>query len=556
MDKASWLTNYPDSVLSNFKPNEYDSLVTFLEATFAKYNRLPMFENMGKSMTYHEIDLHSKAFAAFLQNYTSLQPGDHVAIQLPNLLQYPIAMFGLIRAGMVVVNINPLYTAHELSQQLKDAMAKGIIILANFAYNLSTIIQHTSIQHVIITEIGDLLKRPKGRFINFAIKHIKKLIPRYQFSTALQINSFNKVLKAGKKAKFTPYCPNADSVAFLQYTGGTTGVSKGAILTHGNMLANMAQIFSFMQLTLEEKKELVITPLPLYHIFSLTVNLFAMLQIGAKNILITNPRNIPKLVKLLRKKRFTCMTGVNTLFKALLHHPAFKQVDFSNLKITLSGGEALQDSIANQWESMTKVALIQGYGLTEAAPCVACNMPNGTHQQGTVGIPLPGTHIKIVDDSYQEVAIGQPGQLLVKGPQVMKKYWNNPSETEIVFWNGWIQTGDIALLQPNGFLKIIDRKKEMINISGFNVYPSEIESLVLSHPQVAEAAAIGVQEKEDREIVKLFVVKKDPSLTEAMLIAYCKKHLTNYKVPRLIVFREALPKSNVGKVLKYKLKQE
>lgn len=515
-----------------------------------------MVENMGKVLTYAEINRLTQNFAAYLQNCTNLKPGDHIAIQLPNLLQYPIAMLGALRAGMVVVNVNPLYTAYELEQQIKNATTKGIIILSNFAHNLASIVQHTPVKTVIVTEVGDLLGKVKGFFTNFTVKHIKKLVPDYKLPQSLQVTSFNKALHLGSKVSFNRVTPSATQPAFLQYTGGTTGISKGVVLTHRHMIANMEQMFTFMRLKLDEGKEVMITALPLYHIFALTVNLLAPIHLGAKNILITNPRNIKNFIKELRKHRFTCLTGVNTLFNALLAHPTFSSIDFSSLKVSIAGGVALQDSVADRWEKLTGIPIIEGYGLTEASPCLTCNLPNGSQRKGTVGVPLPSTLIKIVDENNKEVEPGQPGHLLAKGPQIMESYWNNPEETEQAFHEGWLQTGDIATMTPDGYVKILDRKKEMINVSGFNVYPNEIENIALMCPKVLEAAAVGTWEEGGKEVVKLFVVKKDPSLTVEELINYCRLRLTNYKVPRYIEFRDMLPKSNVGKILRRVLQEE
>lgn len=556
MQMYPWLQHYPASIPFQINPDRYESLVNFLEEALEKYKDLPMFENMGKILTYEEVNQLTQAFAAYLQNYTDLQAGDHIGIQLPNILQYPIAMLGALRAGLVIVNINPLYTAYELEQQLKDASVKGIVILSNFAHNLTAIIQNTNIKTVIITQLGDLLGTVRGYFTNFAVKHIKKLVPDYKFPSDLQVINFNKTLSLGNKTNFNRITPPNSQAAFLQYTGGTTGVSKGVVLTHKHLIANIQQMFSFMKLKLVEAKEIVITPLPLYHIFALTVNLLGTIQLGAKNVLITNPRDINSFIKELRKHRFTFISGVNTLYNALLAHPKFITIDFSSLKISVAGGVALQDSVAENWEKTTGTPLIEGYGLTEASPCISSNLPNGSHRRGTIGIPLPSTLIKIVDDQYQDVLPEQPGQLLVKGPQVMETYWNNPEETKQIFWEGWLQTGDIVTMSNDGYIKILDRKKEMINVSGFNVYPNEIENLVQMHPKVLEVAAVGTWEEDGKEVVKLFVVKKDPSLTVEELTTYCRKLMTNYKVPRYIEFRDKLPKSNVGKVLRRILQEE
>ncbi len=553
MEKQPWLSHYPEAMPPTIDPDSYESLVSFFEASFERYYNLPMCENMGKVLTYREVDTLSQAFAAYLQNHTHLQPGDRVAIQLPNLLQYPVALLGILRAGMVVVNINPLYTPHEMETQLRDAEAKAIVLLDNFAHKLEQILHHTVLQTVIITAMGDMLSGLKGRLVNLAVRHIKRLVPRYNLSRAI---AWKQVLQAGKQARFHRVSPHSDQAAFLQYTGGTTGVSKSAVLTHRNIVANIAQMTACMRIKLQEREEVVITPLPLYHIFSLIVNLLAIMQLGAKNVLITNPRDLPGFIKELRKHRFTFITGVNTLFSGLLTQKDFASLDFSSLKIAVAGGVALQKTVAQQWEAITGTPLVEGYGLTEASPVVACNMLDGSHRIGTIGIPIPSTLVKIVDDKGKEVALGTPGNLLVKGPQVMKEYWQQPAETAQVFIDGWLQTGDIGVMDSDGFIKIIDRKKEIINVSGFNVYPTEIESVVSEHPKVLEVGAIGVPNPSGKEEVWLYVVKKDPTLTAEELVAYFREKLTRYKVPKHVLFRESIPKSNVGKILRRVLREE
>ncbi len=553
-----WLQHYPASVPQEITLAPDETLITCLEENFRKYKDLPMLENMDKILTYGEVDTLTQRFAACLQTYTGLQPGDNVVVQLPNLLQNPIAMLGTLRAGMHVINISPLYTAHELEQQLNDANVRGLICLANFADIPASIIKKTpSVHTVIITEVGDLLGGFKGAITNFVAKYIKGLVPLYQFPEAdLRHFTFKEVLSLGKDSVFEPVKPSQEDIAFIQYTGGTTGVSKGVVLKHKHMLTNIKQMLTFMKTRLEEGKEIFITPIPLYHIFGLTVNLLSAIQIGAKSVLITNPRNIKGMIKELKKHPFTCITGVNTLFNALLSDPQFASIDFSHVKISLAGGVALQDVIAERWETLTDNPLIEGYGLTEASPCIASNIPNGTHRRGTIGIPLPSTQVKIVDDNNQPVPPGEPGQLLAKGPQVMDNYWNNEEETAKTFVDGWLQTGDIASISPDGFIKILDRKKEMINVSGFNVYPNEIENVILTNPKVLEAAAVATWEEDGREVVKLYAVKKDPSLTEKELIKYTENWLTNYKRPKYVEFRETLPKSNIGKILRRVLQEE
>ena len=553
MANYPWLQHYPRAVPTTIDPDRYKSLVSLFEECFERYHSLPMYENMGKVLTYLEVNKLSKAFAAYLQKHTHLQPGDHIAIQLPNLLQYPIALLGILRAGMVVVNVNPLYTSYEMVHQLQDSKAKAIILLTNFAHKLEKILSKTAIQTIITTEIGDMLGKLKGPLVNFAVKHIRRMVPRYDLPQAI---AWNKMLQAGRQTTFHSVSPSHDQTAFIQYTGGTTGVSKGAVLTHRNILANIEQMTTCMRIKLQEKQEIIITPLPLYHIFSLIVNWLAMMQIGAKNVLITNPRDVKGFIKELRKHRFTCISGVNTLFSMLLAHKAFASLDFSSLKISLAGGVALQKTVAKQWEATTGTPLVEGYGLTEASPAVACNMLDGSHRIGTVGIPLPSTTVKIVDDHGKEVAFDIPGNLLVKGPQVMKEYWQQPDETTQVFLKGWLQTGDIAVMDKSGFISIIDRKKEMINISGFNVYPNEIENVVSTHPKVLEVGAVGIPDQDGKEAVKIYVVKKCSRLTEKELIAYCRERLTRYKVPKQVVFKDSLPKSNVGKILRRVLKEE
>ncbi|MHA7877873.1 MAG: AMP-binding protein [Bacteroidota bacterium] len=553
MENYPWLQHYPKAVSATIDPDRYESLVHLFEVCFARYRDLPMYENMGKILSYSEVDQLSKAFAAYLQEHTSLQPGDHIAIQLPNLLQYPIALLGALRAGMVVVNVNPLYTAHEMEHQLRDAKVKAIVLLANFAHKLEKIIVNTTIQTIIVTEVGDMLGGLKGALVNFIVKHAKQMVPRYDLAQTI---AWKKLMRLGKRAHFQRISPKKSQTAFLQYTGGTTGVSKGAVLTHRNILANIEQMTTCMRVKLQEEKEIIITPLPLYHIFSLTVNLLAMIQLGAKNVLITNPRDIKGFIKELSKHRFTCISGVNTLFSMLLADKKFASLDFSSLKTSLAGGVALQQTVATQWEATTGNPLVEGYGLTETSPAVTCNMLNGTHRIGTIGIPLPSTIVKIVDDNGREVDYGTPGNLLVQGPQVMQEYWQQPEETTQVLIKGWLQTGDIALMDQDGFVKILDRKKEMINVSGFNVYPNEIESVVSDHPEVLEAGAISVPDKTGKEEIILYVVKKDPQLTAETVIAYCRERLTRYKVPKYVIFKDSLPKSNVGKVLKRVLKEE
>jgi long-chain acyl-CoA synthetase len=543
----TWLKNYPVGVNHEINADKYTSLTEMLEESFGKYGDLTAYENFGVAITFKELDRLSLDFASFLQNNANLKPGDRIAIQMPNLLQYPIALFGALRAGCIVVNVNPLYTAREMEHQLRDAGVKAIVILANFAGNLEKVLIKTPIETIITTEIGDLMGFPKKLIVNFVVKNIKKMVPKYHLPTAI---SFNDALSKGKKHSFTKPVIEGKDIAFLQYTGGTTGVSKGAMLTHRNMVANMEQISEWMKPKLIEREEIVITALPMYHIFALTVNCLAFLKIGAKNILITNPRDMKAFLKELKKHRFSVFTGVNTLFNGLLNQPDFKKLDFSGLKIAVGGGMAVQRVVAEKWQEVTGSTLAEGYGLTETAPVLTCNPIDGNEKIGTIGLPLPSTEIKIMDDAGNEVRVGFDGEICAKGPQVMPGYWQNEKETNMVFRKGWFMTGDIGRIDNDGYIRIVDRKKDMINISGFNVYPSEIEEVVSAHPKVLEVGAAGVTDERSVEVVKIFVVKKDPSLTKEELLAYCRENLTAYKVPKLVDFREELPKSNIGKILR------
>ncbi|MCK5207747.1 MAG: AMP-binding protein, partial [Cyclobacteriaceae bacterium] len=487
------------------------------------------------------------------QNHAGLKKGDRIAVQMPNLLQWVIAVFGSIRAGLIVINTNPLYTAREMKHQFTDTRAKAVVILANFAQNLEKILNETDILTVVITEIGDMLGGFKKTLVNFVVKNVKKMVPPFKIDSAIK---FNDAMKKGANGNFVRHEINNEDIAFLQYTGGTTGVSKGAMLTHRNVLANMEQISAWMLPKLKEGVETMITALPMYHIFALTVNCLSMLKLGARNVLITNPRDMPAFIKTLKKFQFTILTGVNTLFNGLLNQEQFKNLDFSKFKVTVGGGMAVQDSVAIKWKEITKVALVEAYGLTETSPALCCNPIDGTERIGTVGLPVPSTDIKILDDIGKEVPVGESGEICAKGPQVMKGYWENPDETDNVFINGYFKTGDIGIINEDGFVKIVDRKKEMINVSGFNVFPNEIENVISSHEKVLEVGAIGISDPKSTEKVKVFIVKKDESLTEEEVIAYCKENMTPYKVPKAVEFRKELPKSNVGKILRRILKEE
>ena len=551
--KKKWHSQYEKGVLKEIDVKQYANINEVMENSFAKYPQRPAFTCMGKTYTYEEIDILSKKFAAYLQNNLGLKKGDRIALMMPNILQYPIALFGSLRAGLIVVNVNPLYTERELEYQLKDSGAETIVIFSNAAHMLENVLQKTSIKNVITTEIGDLLGFPKSFIVNSVIKYVKKMVPKWSITGSID---FKRIFKEAKESEFKKIELNHEDLAFLQYTGGTTGVSKGAMLTHKNIVANMIQAKTWIKNHLEEGKEIIITPLPLYHIFSLTANCFVFSSIGSLNVLITNPRDIPGFIKELKKWDFTALTGVNTLFNALLNNKDFKDIDFSSLKITLGGGMAVQKSVALEWKEITGKPLIEAYGLTETSPAACINPLNLEDFNGKIGLPIPSTDIKILDDNNKEVAEGERGEIAIKGPQVMKGYWNKPEETKKVMTkDGYFKTGDIGYVDEKGYFQIVDRKKDMILVSGFNVYPNEIEDVVTSHPKVLEVAAVGKKDERSGEVVKVFIVKKDNSLTEEELINFCKKELTGYKVPKAVEFREELPKSNVGKILRKDLRE-
>ncbi|MCL4409973.1 MAG: long-chain-fatty-acid--CoA ligase FadD [Gammaproteobacteria bacterium] len=551
MDKI-WLERYPNGVPKEIDPDHYASLVEIFEESAQKYRDHVAFSNMDTDITYGELDQLTEKFAAYLQSI-GLKKGDPVAVMMPNLLQYPVALFGILRAGMTVVNVNPLYTARELKHQLTDSKSKAIVILKNFAHTLAKIEKDVSLDKVILTSIGDMLPVPKRWIVNLVVKYVKKMVPAYSLSNTVE---FNDVLAEGAKKSYSRPEVKGDDLAFLQYTGGTTGVSKGAMLTHRNMVANLDQISAFILPRLSDGKEVVITALPLYHIFALTANCLAFLKFGGKNILITNPRDMPAFVKELGKHKFTMISGVNTLFNGLLHTPGFKDLDFAHLKIALGGGMAVQRAVAENWEKVTGTALLEGYGLTECSPVVTANPFDIEHYTGSIGIPLPSTDCKIVDEDGNELPMGEPGELWVKGPQVMAGYLGRPEDTDKAIKDGWFATGDMATVDEHGFFRIVDRKKDMILVSGFNVYPNEIEDVVASHPKVLEVAAVGVPHESSGEVVKIVVVKKDQSLAEKELIDFCRENLTAYKVPKLVEFRDELPKTNVGKILRRELRDD
>ncbi|HEX6930381.1 MAG TPA: AMP-binding protein [Gammaproteobacteria bacterium] len=554
MVEKVWLKHYPPGAPAEIDSSRFASLRHMLDASFERYRDLPAFTNMGKALTYADIDQQSRYFAAFLQKTAGLRKGDRVAIMMPNLLQYPVALSGILRAGLVVVNVNPLYTARELEHQLRDSGAKAIVILENFATTLEKVIDRTDVKTVMTTRIGDMLPFPKSALVNFVVRHVKKMVPDWNITGAI---SFHKAIGDGKWQTLDEVELVQDDCAFLQYTGGTTGVSKGAVLTHGNMIANFLQLKHWAGDMFAEGQEKAICALPLYHIFSLTVNCLLFMNLGGLNILITNPRDMKGFVKELGKQPFTAITGVNTLFNGLLNTDGFADLDFSDLKFTLGGGMAVQRAVAERWREVTGKGLTQGYGLTEASPVTNANILGSPEFTGSIGLPIPSTDEKIVDEDGNEVAPGDVGELCVKGPQVMKEYWNRPDETEKVLSpDGWLRTGDMARMDEKGYFYIVDRKKDMILVSGFNVYPNEIEEVISMHPGVLEVAAIGAPDEESGEVVKIVVVKKNPDLTERELIDFARKELTGYKVPKIVEFRNELPKTNVGKILRRALRDE
>ncbi len=553
MSSKIWFQHYPPNVPHEINLSPYKNILTVFDNAVSKHRNARAFSNMGATLTFADLDQKVGQFASFLQNELSLKKGDRIAIQMPNCLQFPVALFAALRIGLVVVNTNPLYTAKEMKHQFKDSGAKAIIIMANFASLLEEVIQETEIQSVIITELGDMLPFPKNMLVNSVVRFVKKMVPKYNLPQAYR---FTEALEIGSQQPYLDVPVDISDVAFLQYTGGTTGVSKGAVLTHKNIVANMLQIVEWMRPLLEEGKETVLTALPMYHIFSLTVNSLAFMTFGGHNILITNPRDIPAFIKLMKETPFTVMTGVNTLYNALMNNPEFSKIDFSKVKISVAGAMALQAAVADKWLKMTGTKIFEGYGLTETSPVVCCNPIVGGHDKvGTIGVPLPSTDVTLLDDNENPVTMGHEGEICVKGPQVMQGYYNKPDETAKVFSkDGWLKTGDVAIMLETGFFKIVDRKKDMILVSGFNVYPNEVEDAIANHPKVLEVAAVGKADPHSGEIVKVVIVKKDPSLTAEEVIAFAKKSLTNYKVPKIVEFRDELPKTNVGKILRRALR--
>ena len=551
MEKV-WLKSYPKGVPEFAKLDQYNSLAHMFDECAERHSHLPAFANMGATISFSELNIESYNFAAYLQSELGCNKGDRVAIMLPNLLQFPVALYGVLRSGCVAVDVNPLYTSRELGHYLKDSGAKVIVILENFADVLAEVIHETDIEHVILARVGDMLGFPKSLIVNFVLKYIQKKIPKYSLNKVIP---FNEALAVGQQRQLAKPELTRDDLAFLQFTGGTTGLAKGAMLSHGNLLANVAQAGTFFGPILEEGTETVITALPLYHIFSLTANCFLFTKIGGLNYLITNPRDMKGFVKELSKIKFSVITGVNTLFNGLLNTEGFSELDFSHLKVTLGGGMAVQESVATEWHETTGCVLAEAYGLTEASPAVTMNPYDIEKYNGTIGLPIPNTEISIQDDEGNHLGVEEAGELCVRGPQVMQGYWNRPEETKnTISEDGWLKTGDIAMVSEEGFVRIVDRKKDMILVSGFNVYPNEIENVVQSHAGVLEVAAVGVDDEESGEVVKLFIVKKDPALTEEDVMEYCKDRLTRYKWPKHIEFRNDLPKTNVGKILRRALR--
>ena len=552
MDKQFWSDKLPDGLPLDLPEFSYKSILDVFEKSVKKFGQKPAFSNMDYTISYNQLDEMSKHFANYLRNHTSLEAGDRIAVQLPNLIQFPIVVFGAMRAGLVVVNTNPLYTEREMEHQFNDSQAKALVVLSSFADKVEKILPKTALRHVIVTDVGDALPTMKRFLVNSVVKYVKKMTPDYHLPNAV---AYSAALKMGARHQFTGnHSAQADDVAVLQYTGGTTGVAKGAMLTHSNIVSNMMQVRCLVDLHFDEGQETIVAPLPLYHIFAFTIGILCMMELGSCTILITNPRDIPGFIKTLKTNRFSAFMGLNTLFVAMMNHPEFKDIDFSKLKFTISGGMALQGPVADRWEDMTGCKICEGYGLTETSPCVTVNPPDRI-QIGSIGIPLPGTELDVRGPEGESLGIGESGELCVRGPQVMKGYWQREDATaEVMTQDNFFKTGDVAVIQEDGYLKIVDRIKDMILVSGFNVYPNEIEDVVVSHPGIVETAAVGMPDEKSGEVVKLFVVKSDPTLTEEDVRNFCKEHLTAYKVPKMVVFKDELPKTNLGKILRRELR--
>lgn len=553
MEKA-WLASYPPGVPAEVDVARFSSIGALFEYGVERWGDRTAYYCMGGQLSFRQVGVLARRFASYLQNELKLPKGTRVALMMPNVLQYPVSLFGAMLGGYTVVNCNPLYTPRELEHQLKDSGAQVIVIIENFAHTLQKVIDHTTVKHVVVASLGDMLGTLRGGLTNFVVRHVKKMVPKWSLPNAMR---FNKIMSLGARHVFKPVDVNLQDLAFLQYTGGTTGIAKGAMLRHGNPLANVLQAHAWVQGNLREGEEIVVTALPLYHIFSLTANCIFFFMMGASNVLIPNPKDIPGFIKELAKYPFTVITGVNTLFNALLNHPDFAKLDFSRLHLSLGGGMATQKAVADRWQQVTGGMLLEAYGLTEASPALCINPVTLKAFNGAIGLPLPSTEISLRDEDGKEVPPGSPGELCGRGPQVMLGYWNAPEETaKVMTEDGFLRTGDVAVMDEGGFFRVVDRKKDIIVVSGFNVYPNEIEDVVATHPGVAEAAVIGVPDERSGEAVKLFVVRKDPKLTAEDIIRHCKKDLTRYKVPHFVEFRDSLPKTNVGKILRRALRDE
>ncbi len=551
MDRI-WLKSYPKGVDAEIDINAYASIRDVFDRVVEQFGPRPAYTCMGHSISFAELDARSAAFGAFLQG-RGLKKGARVALMMPNILQYPVCLFGILRAGYTVVNTNPLYTPRELEHQLTDSGAEMVVVVENFAHTVQEVVGKTAVKQVIVTSIGELLGW-KGLLVDFVLRHVKKLIPAWSLPGSMRLS---EALAEGGRRKLDHVPITHEDIAFLQYTGGTTGIAKGAMLLHRNIIANLLQAGAWVKPFLGDERHVILTPLPLYHIFSLTANCLVFMTLGAENVLITNPRDIPGFVKEMGRHRFTVLTGVNTLFNALLNNADFAKLDFSTLKMTLGGGMAVQRAVAERWKEVTGVPLIEAYGLTETSPAATMNPLDLPEYNGAIGLPIPSTDAVMRDEAGRDVPLGQPGELCIKGPQVMAGYWQRPDETaKVLDADGWLATGDIGVMDDRGFVRIVDRKKDMILVSGFNVYPNEVESVVVTHPGVLECAAIGVPDAKSGEAVKLFVVRKDPGLTAEALLVHCRSQLTGYKVPREVEFRPELPKSNVGKILRRELRDE
>ncbi|TYT23783.1 long-chain fatty acid--CoA ligase [Luteimonas viscosa] len=549
-----WLAQYPAGVPHQIDVDEFASIPAVLEQSIRQFGDRPAFTSMGKALTYAQVDELSRQFAAYLLGELKLKKGDRVAIMMPNCLQYPIATFGILRAGLTVVNVNPMYTARELRHQMVDSGASVILVLDNFARTVQEVLADTALRHVVTTGLGDMLGFPKGAIVNFVLRNVKKMVPDYDIPSAVR---FRDALALGSKHELPDVSITHEDIAFLQYTGGTTGVAKGAMLTHRNLVANMQQASAWIGTNVKLGQEVIVTALPLYHIFALTANGLVFMKYGAKNILITNPRDMPGFVKELKREPFTAITGVNTLFNGLLNTPGFDEIDFSKLHLTLGGGMAVQRAVAERWKKATGVTLVEAYGLTETSPAACINPMDLADYNGAIGLPVPSTDVCVKDEDGNQLPVGEVGELCVKGPQVMKGYWNRPEETAAAIdADGWLHTGDMAKMDEKGFFYIVDRKKDMILVSGFNVYPNEIEDVVAMMPGVLEVAAVGVPDDKSGEAVKLVIVRKDPALTVEQVKAHARENLTGYKQPKFVEFRDELPKTNVGKILRRALRDE